>query len=342
MARKNIYIGLTNRIEQYLCGMPCGEMLPPEQELADYFKVSKPTLRRAMAPLRRDGCIKSCNGVGNTVTRAPEMFRRELVFVCTDLIFFADTLKKFSEECTKNNYTSSIVPLSNNPGMQALILRSVFRRSPAGIVLYTGCEEVSDAVSPTCAIPLLYLIRRGSKLQGDLLTFQNSEAVADIVRNFYADGCRRFALFDNRTNLLAAEERFQGFLAGLRKVRLQPREELICRNPACYEKFFSCFRAEHSRPHAVCCLNDLSAGDFFSEMRKRGLSAAGLRVSGFDGSPVTAFYPHPILTVRPPLEELGRQAAELLIRRIENPGLAPFCEKLESEQIVTRPLFGAN
>jgi len=338
MARKNIYLGLAGRLEQYLCGMPRGEMLPPEQELADLFQVSKPTLRRALALLRQDGCIRSQNGVGTTLEEVPETLRKELVFVCADLVFFADTLKKFSEECAKNNYICSIVPLSGDPEMQIRILRSVFRRSPAGIVLYPGNQNSISDFSPECKVPLLHLIRRRLALSGDLLTFQNGDAVADIVRRFYAEGCRRIALFD-QTNSLAAEERFQGFLAGLHKVRLRPRSELICRTAADHETFFACFRSEGSRPHAVCCLNDLSAGDFFREMRKRGLPAGGIRVSGFDCSPVTAFYPQPILTVRPPLEELGRRAAELLIRRIENPGLAPFSEKLESELVVAETFF---
>jgi DNA-binding LacI/PurR family transcriptional regulator len=53
---------------------------------------------------------------------------------------------------------------------------------------------------------------------------------------------------------------------------------------------------------------------------------------------MTAFFPRPIRTVRMPLAELGRHAARLLIRRIENPALAPVHEKLEPEQIETEPI----
>ena len=67
------------------------------------------------------------------------------------------------------------------------------------------------------------------------------------------------------------------------------------------------------------------------EMKKRGISVENLHVSGFDASHFTAFFPIPILSVEPPLAELGRRAVELLTRRIENRGLAEVNETLKSK-----------
>ena len=71
-------------------------------------------------------------------------------------------------------------------------------------------------------------------------------------------------------------------------------------------------------------------------MKKRGLPLDEICVSGFDCSPATMFYPSSILTVKLPLEELGDKAAELLIRRIENPKLSELHEKLSSELVYTK------
>ena len=51
MARNNIYQTLIGKLEKALSGMAEGTLLPSEQELADRFGVSKPTLRRALAEL---------------------------------------------------------------------------------------------------------------------------------------------------------------------------------------------------------------------------------------------------------------------------------------------------
>ena len=96
MSRKNIHLGLTRKIEQYICRFAEGELLPPEQEISAYFEVSKPTLRLALAPMIEKGFIETVNGVGSRVCKHPQTIPGELIFVCSDLVFFADTLKNFS------------------------------------------------------------------------------------------------------------------------------------------------------------------------------------------------------------------------------------------------------
>ena len=38
MSRKNIHLALTRKIEQYICSIPTGKLLPPEQEMAAYLR----------------------------------------------------------------------------------------------------------------------------------------------------------------------------------------------------------------------------------------------------------------------------------------------------------------
>ena len=57
MARGNIYKALLGKLEKQLGFLPEGTKLPPEQELAEKFGVSKPTLRRALAELAVRGII---------------------------------------------------------------------------------------------------------------------------------------------------------------------------------------------------------------------------------------------------------------------------------------------
>ena len=335
MSRKNIHLGLTRKIEQYICTIPAGELLPPEQEMAAHFEVSKPTLRLALAPMIEKGFIETVNGVGSRVRKHPKTLQKELIFVCSDLVFFADTLKNFSIKVTNAGYISSIVPLSGDAATRTRILNTVFERHPAGIVLYTG---ESSCEPPTFSIPILHLIRKNGMIPGDVLTFQNSQAMSRIVRRFYEEGCRKFALFGWQVNPNAAQEREQGFRDGLNQVRLQVRENLICTKPELCDDFFAGFEHPSRRPDSVCCMNDLCAGELLREMRMRDIPYDSLKISGFDCSPVSQFYPRPILTVRLPLAELGSRAAELLIRRIENPGLAELDEKLESELTMTETM----
>ena len=192
-----------------------------------------------------------------------------------------------------------------------------------------------------CGIPVLYLIRLPEELDGNLLTFENADGIIGIVQRFYAEGCRRFALYGGGpVNPLAAVEREQGFREGLRRCRLKVRRGLVCGRESSQEdraSFFEYFRDPEMRPDAVCCLNDACAGEFLRQIRKMGLDVSGVRLSGFDHAPLTKFLPHELLTVEPPLDELGKCTAEMLIRRIENPGFGFIRKKLESRLIPIQP-----
>ena len=110
--------------------------LPPEQELAEKFGVSKPTLRRALAELAVRGIIVKQNGIGSVVAGSSKVIAKELVFLCHDIVFFAESLKTFSLAASAANYLPSIIPLAGDAAGQERIIATAIARKPAGIVLY--------------------------------------------------------------------------------------------------------------------------------------------------------------------------------------------------------------
>ena len=345
MARSSIYPALIGELEKRVSQMAIGSFLPSEQLLAESFQVSKPTLRRALTELARRNLIRTINGVGNLVTGNSRVISRELMFLCCDLTFFAQSLREFSRAAAEANYLSSIIPLCGDAASQERILATAIARNPAGIVIYADSNR-NDLPTFThlvhSGIPTLFLVRLPAGIDGNLLTFENGDAVAKIVRHLYREKCRRFALYGNsRLSLTISREREQGFLEGMKKCRLKVRPELFCTresSPEEVEHFFEQFRHPGKCPDAVCCLNDVCAGDLLREAHRRGIRLDGIRLSGFDHASLTAFLPHELLTVEPPLEELGKCAAELLIRRIENPGFGFVRKKLESRLISIQPV----
>lgn len=337
MARSSIYTALIGRIEQKLGTLEIGDPLPSEQTLAAEFGVCKPTVRRALAELADNGLIIKKNGVGSIVVGTVRVIPRELVFLCCDLAFFHESLTSFGDCAVNANFLSSIVPLHGDLDTRTRIISTAIARNPAGIVLYAGDDRAGRAGYRALAesgIPQLYLIRMPEGMNGDLLTFENEDGVAAVVRRFYEQGCRKFALYgDGDVNPYAAAERIRGFHDGMRKLRLLPREEWVCLTPETQGAFAGEFRDPRRRPDAVVCLNDVCAGNFHRMLSKAGIDPAGLRISGFDASPLARFLPFPLLTVRPPLAELGTVAAQMLIRRIENPAFAFVTKKLSSQLI---------
>ena len=343
MSRKNIYLELVGKLERKLCGMLESSMLPPEQQLAEELGVSKPTLRRALDAMLDAGQIRKVNGVGVFVVKCEKAISREIIFLCHDIVFFAETLKSFGEVAALSNYFMSIVPLSGDAKAQERLVASVAARRPAGVVVYGDPRNDKLAAFHQLAeygIPAVYLIRLPHGIDSNLATFGNADGITEIVETFYNDGCRRIALYgDAMVNPAAGSEREQGFLAGMKKCRLKPHEELWCPHDADAQRreaFLQLLSDADKRPDAICCLNDYCVGALVKALLRRGVDISKIRFSGFDHSPLSEFIPVDILTVEPPMHELGIVSAKLLIRQIENPDFAFQRKKLKAHVLTTR------
>lgn len=341
MARRTTYHNLLGRLEKRLLLLEEGSLLPSEQSLADELNTSKPTLRIALAGLAERGVIRKINGVGSVVVRKERTLSREIVFLCHDIRFFAETLEAFGIQCAENNYFPSIVSLHGDALAQERIIDTVAEHSPSGILVYADPRRLDlKAYSRLISrgIPLVFLMRLPKSAEGSLLTFDNAEGITGLVGRLYRSGCKKIALYgDLEVNPLAAAERTNGYLEGLRKCRLRPKKKYICLNAKGLDAFAALFQEKKTAPDAVCCLNDICAGNLIARLKKDGADLSGIRFSGFDNLPLARFIPHPLLTVNPPMRKLGVEAARMLIRAIENPAFGPVCKKLAVEIIQTKP-----
>ncbi len=79
--------------------------------------------------------------------------------------------------------------------------------------------------------------------------------------------------------------------------------------------------APGARPTAVTCFNDLVALGVCRALAERGLRVPDdVAVVGYDDIPLLEYLPVPLTSVRVPTFEMGRLAAELLLRHVEGGG----------------------
>ena len=82
------------------------------------------------------------------------------------------------------------------------------------------------------------------------------------------------------------------------------------------------YREDH--PTAVTCYNDLVALGLLKALRELGIRVPeDVSVIGFDGLDLLDYFPLPLTTVRVPKYEMGKRAAEILIRQIESRTSSP-------------------
>lgn len=331
------YLEVAGMLERQVALMEAQAFLPPEQQLANAFGVSKPTMRRALQQLVDQGRLRKVNGVGVMVVRPTKTISRELIFLCHDIRFFAESINCFGNAALASNYFVSIVPLVGDALTQERIVHSVIERRPAGVVLYADPAQNDLGAFyqlGAAGIQTLHLIRLPRGIDGSLLEIGNAEGIVAIIEHFHREGRRAIAFYGNEVvNPAAAVEREAGFRAGMKKFRLKVRPGWLCARTATRaqrEAFLRQFDREATRPDAVCCMNDHCAGQLIKALLRRKVPVDAIRFSGFDHTPLSEFIPQSILTVDPPMEDLGREAAAMLIRQVENPNFGFQRKKLKT------------
>jgi LacI family transcriptional regulator len=95
--------------------------------------------------------------------------------------------------------------------------------------------------------------------------------------------------------------------------------------------------ADASVPSGLFCASDTMAMGALLALHESGYEVPGdVAVVGFDGLPASQYTIPPLTTVRQPVYEKGKEAANVLIDEIENAGSSPTHTALEPELVVRK------
>jgi len=175
----------------------------------------------------------------------------------------------------------------------------------------------------------------------------NREAAATMVEYLLGLGHRRIAHIAGPDQNLDALERLRGYGDALSAAGVAVDPDLIWRGGYSFvagAKAVQRYLALEAgrRPTAIFASSDEIAVGCISALREAGVEVpAEVSVAGFDGVDFSAMFEPPLTTMLQPRAELGRLAAEDLVRQLEGEAPRP-CDirlpcKLVIRQSVSRP-----
>ena len=139
-------------------------------------------------------------------------------------------------------------------------------------------------------------------------------------------GHRRIGAIAGPGDYLCSRARIDGYRSALERAGLSFDASLVRHGDFNHEGGFACgaeLLGLRDRPTAIFAGSDQHAFGVYEAARRRGLRIPqDLSVVGFDDLPVTRWVSPPLTTVRQPLAEMGRTAAQMLGELIE--GSAPL------------------
>jgi LacI family transcriptional regulator len=172
----------------------------------------------------------------------------------------------------------------------------------------------------------------------DRVTVSNISGVQAAVDHLVHLGHSRIGFISGLNRISTTQERYQGFVQGMNHHRLPIQAEWVHEGNFLREGGYSAMLkllnlAE--RPTAVICANNMmSIGALQAIYEKKLVIPDDISIVGFDDMVwSTALHP-PLTVISQPIQELGIEAARLLIDRIQNPGLACRHVTLDTRLIV--------
>jgi LacI family transcriptional regulator, galactose operon repressor len=204
-------------------------------------------------------------------------------------------------------------------------IRDLKRRFVDGLILCSleiGDEHRRELERAT--VPVVVISGPAASTRVDTVRADSRKGAAEAVRHLHEVGRRRIAFVNGPPNTAPGSSRRLGYLDGLRDCGLEVDDALVeiaddfMVEPgrAAAERLLA-----RVRPDAIFCANDLVAVGTLAALRAANLDVPGdVAVVGMDDTPLAEHTWPPLTTVDLGTAERARLAADLLLKRIEQPG----------------------
>lgn len=330
------------------------------QEIADACGLSRNTVskvfneRGAVSESTRRAVLETAKELGYYQIPDEEPARAEIrsqnVALLTthlpeDSHFGTALLPAFTGRLSRAGYTLMMYELTQEDVCQCRLPGHLSLEQTAGII---GIELFDKAyVDMLCELGLpaifvdAYAGANTELLKFDFISMENTASTLALTEHLIAAGARHIGFVGDTEHCNSFHERWTAFCAALAAAGIPLKRELCILerdNPDLYISqswFRERLLAMPELPDALVCANDFIAIHLMAALKRAGIPIPGaIMVAGFDGTPQSAVVEPSLTTVQIPCTDIGRLAADMLLERIENPGL-PF----RSTYVKTTPVW---
>jgi DNA-binding LacI/PurR family transcriptional regulator len=325
------------------------------QEVAHRARVSIATVSRVLnksdkvVPETRATVEKALRDLGYRPSRVARRLRMKdgrahlvgLIIPDIQNPFYAEIARGVEDAAYAAEYALLLCNSDENPDKEQFYLDVMRSESVDGIVL-PPFEETDTAVADIIktGMPVVCVDRSLSKVKTDLVEVDNYRGAFEAVSHLIEKGHRSIGLIEGRTQVSTSRERRRGYLDALNEAGISPRKDLMREGD---------FRQESGRvlatellslkkpPTALFAVNNLMTVGALNAVHERNLRVPqDVAIVGFDDLPWAEALDPPLTVVRQPAYEVGKQAMELLLKRIMEPTRPTVTMRLLPQLIIRR------
>ena len=329
---------------------------PSEQMLVRRFKVSRPTVNRALLDLKREGLLQGRSGSGTYLSDLAKSDAGFLGLIMPDTgwnRFFAALGRGIEKAVREEGYTLlKETPTGEDDATRAKEMvdfaKELAQRRVRGVLFepfdsYAGSAETTArilAILKSARIPVVLLDRDVVPLPRrsdyDLVGIDNFRAGYVAAEHLIGRGARTIHFFTMPNSADATLQRAQGTAQAVIEHGLRwTRSSFHAVVPTDRRSVAAIFK-KGGAPDAVVCRNDHYAAVLMQTLAALRVKVPRqVQVVGFDDMGLAEILSPPLTTLRQPAQQIGRVAVDTLLRRLRNPSL-PACRLLLDASLTVR------
>ena len=322
-------------------------------DIARIAKVSKKTVSRVInqSPLVRPETRDRVNAVINELGFTPDPQARGLAFRRSFLIgliydnpnaqFIVNSQYGILDGLRGSGFELVVYPCDRgSPSLFADVRAFVERQRLFGVVLLPPVSENDALVELLKDLGCAYVRVASAALDEPehMIASNDQIGTGEAAQHLISLGHRRIGVITGPNGYRSAAERWSGFRDVLRKAGLEPPSDYVVEGGYNFESGVAC--AEYllslePRPTAIFASNDEMAAGVYHVANQRGIRIPDeLSVIGFDDTPLAARMWPPLTTVRWPIRDMGRTAAQLLLAQARDGAVQRPAKPIEPRLVV--------
>ena len=198
----------------------------------------------------------------------------------------------------------------------------VTRQKLDGVILVPPISEDAGLIRMLKEVDCRYMRLLSVPLDepANIVLSMDRDACKQVAEHLAQLGHKRIAMIAGPTGFRSAQERFAGFTAGLAARGLTLPPEYIVEGAYTFDSGVAAGETLLSRvprPTAIFAGNDEMAAGLYKAAHLRGLNIPNdLSVVGFDDTPIASRLWPSLTTIRLPIRDMGRIAADKLIAKV--------------------------
>jgi len=253
---------------------------------------------------------------------------------------YGEQAEAIQEVCFPNGYLTLFVYSGNSIERERELVLMFRAKQVDGVIIQPVSPDPAETIRPLKQAGIPVVLLQHDCCDAPCVVLADVQGGQLATQHLLNLGHRRIGFIKGRLPSAArAEERLIGYRQALRNAGVEYDPALVITSEVTQDAGYQAMQellVLTDPPTSVFCHNDVLAVGAMHAIHAAGFSIPGdISIVGFDDTAGSAHLVPPLTTIRFSRKEMGRQAADILFRTIEQNGdLKPFTIELPVELVV--------